>query len=187
MDLAFVHTFQPANYDLALAHATTAVALRPDSAAAHLRRGVIQGNQGAFDDAETEYRTAIRLQPGNGAAHARLALLLRYQAKKFDEAIAEYRICKQLQTDRINIHREGLAFLLTELKRYDEAAVEYQEWTDSAPNDPRAWLKYGSLLKLQNNIPKALQLFKRGLTVVKPDSPIRKQLDEAIAEVLKLR
>ncbi len=133
-DLSHMLSLQPDGADQALIYATTAVALRPRSSAAHMRRGAIQDQRLHHEDAEAEYREAIRLRPDNGPAHARLAMMLGFSLGRDAEAVDEFRQAIMFQPERANSARTLLIHHLTRLRRFDEVVSELEEAAKSSPN-----------------------------------------------------
>ncbi len=137
---------------------SVAVAVRPQSFAAHMSLGVALCPT-RLDQGVAELRESIRLEPSSAAAHINLAIGLNEQ-RKFPELVAEYREAIRLQPDSPLAH-EGLALGLYRLGKLAEAIAEWREATRLQPDNPKA----------HNNMAFALG--------VRPDRP-RSDYDEAL-------
>jgi tetratricopeptide (TPR) repeat protein len=84
--------------DRAIAHFTSALALKPQSPAAHYNLGTAFTVARRLDEAAAEYLAALRLDPSYANAHNNLGNVLLAQ-KKYDEAIAEFAEVVKLQPD----------------------------------------------------------------------------------------
>jgi tetratricopeptide (TPR) repeat protein len=89
LDLSLFLSLRPYRPQQAMTFVTTAVALRPASATARLRRGELLEILGEHDDAETELREAVRLAPDHGYAHFTLGHLHAARGH-WDQAVPEY-------------------------------------------------------------------------------------------------
>jgi tetratricopeptide (TPR) repeat protein len=82
--------------DGAVKHFSAALALKPDSAAAHYNLGTALTLARRLDDAVAEYRRALQIDPQYAKAHNNLGSAFTAQGR-FDEAIREYRELVRLQ------------------------------------------------------------------------------------------
>jgi Tetratricopeptide repeat len=82
--------------DQAIAHFTTSVSLKPQSAAAHYNLGTALTVARRLDAAAEEYRAALRIDPAYANAHNNLGNVL-LALKQYDEAIAEFAEVVRLQ------------------------------------------------------------------------------------------
>ena len=129
LDLALTLTLDPWDPDMALVYATSAVALRPESAVAHLRLGWIYHYHPYSNrvGAEAEYRAALRLWPDYGRAHVRLARLLFFRSRAA-EAAEEFRTAIRLMPEEdADLLWVGLGDSLMRLHRLEDAEVELEE------------------------------------------------------------
>jgi hypothetical protein len=82
----------------AIAHFTTSLSLKADSAAAHYNLGTALTVARRLDEAAAEYREALRIDPSYANAHNNLGNVLLAQ-QKYDEAIAEFTEVVRLQPE----------------------------------------------------------------------------------------
>ena len=82
--------------DSAIAHFTTSLALKPQSAVAHYNFGTALTIARRLDEAAREYREALRIDPAYANAHNNLGNVLLSQ-KKYDAAIQEFAEVVRLQ------------------------------------------------------------------------------------------
>jgi tetratricopeptide (TPR) repeat protein len=82
--------------DSAIAHFTTSLRLKPQSAAAHYNLGTALTVARRLDEAAAEYRQALRIDPDYANAHNNLGNVLLAQ-RRFDEAIHEFSEVVRLQ------------------------------------------------------------------------------------------
>jgi len=170
LDLSLALMLDPWQPDVALIYATSAVALRPESAVAHLRLGWIHQVFANKVDAEAEYRTALRLWPDYGRAHARLAGLLFFRSRR-DEAALEYRLAIKLMPDEAEPLWVGLGDSLMRLHRLEDAAVELEEAARRYPLSCAVWLQAGRLRLALRDVLKASESLAHAATLAKPGSP----------------
>jgi tetratricopeptide (TPR) repeat protein len=82
--------------DRAIAHFTTSLRLKPQSAVAHYNLGTALTVARHLDEAAAEYRQALRIDPEYANAHNNLGNVLLAQ-RRFDEAIHEFSEVVRLQ------------------------------------------------------------------------------------------
>jgi len=82
--------------DRAIAHFTTSLRLKPQSAVAHYNLGTALTVARRLDEAAAEYRQALRIDPEYANAHNNLGNVLLAQ-RRFDEAIHEFSEVVRLQ------------------------------------------------------------------------------------------
>lgn len=122
--------------------AMAAVALRPQSASAHVKLGMalFGGTAEDFSRAEREFRTAIRLRPQDYEAHFCLGWVLYDLGRhfgdpaRFPEALAEYREALRIQPGEIAAHIFIAQVHLYE-GRLDEAEQEFRTLLPIMPED----------------------------------------------------
>ncbi|MGO9917434.1 MAG: protein kinase domain-containing protein [Isosphaeraceae bacterium] len=131
---------------------SVAVAVRPQSFAAHMGLGValcpIQLDRGV-----DELRESIRLNPNSAAAHINLAIGLNEQGK-LPELVAEYREAIRLQPDSPLAH-EGLALGLYRLGKLADGIAEWREAIRLQPDDPEAHNNLAFALAVPANRPRS--------------------------------
>ncbi|HEX8203180.1 MAG TPA: protein kinase family protein, partial [Isosphaeraceae bacterium] len=126
--------------------ATAAVALRPESSAAHVGLALSLHRRGDRSGAEAEYREALRLRPDYAMGHYNLGNLLA-DMERLDEAIAAYRAAMRGNHNVSANAHVNLGSALIRLGRLDEAAAELREVTRSRPNLALAWSNLSLVLK----------------------------------------
>jgi tetratricopeptide (TPR) repeat protein len=168
LDLALTLTLDPWDPDLALVYANSAVALRPESAVAHLSQGWIQQCFANKVGAEAEYRAALRLWPDYGRAHARLAGLLFFRSRRA-EAAEEYRAAIRLlpaeETEQLWV---GLGDSVMRRHRLGEAEAELEEAARRFPRSARVWVQNARLWLAQRDVAKASAALDRAAALVAP-------------------
>jgi Flp pilus assembly protein TadD len=92
-------TLQPPHHDEAIGNYRAALALRPDSAAAHAGLGTTLLARQRFEEAIACFREAIRLKPDDADVHYGLAVAL-HKRGEFDEAVRAYREALRLDPKR---------------------------------------------------------------------------------------
>jgi tetratricopeptide (TPR) repeat protein/tRNA A-37 threonylcarbamoyl transferase component Bud32 len=185
LDLALTLTLDPWQPDMALAHATSAVALRPESAVAHLRLGWIYHYHPYSNrvGAEAEYRTALRLWPEYGRAHVRLARLLFFRSRR-TEAAEEFRTAIRLMpVEEADLLWVGLGDSLMRLHRLEAAEVELEEAVRRYPRSIPAWIQVARLRLARRDVSRAKEALDRAGTLVNSGSPEAEQVAKEWARV----
>ncbi len=119
----------------ALAFATAATSLRPDSAAAAVRRGMAMEALGQIAASEAEFRRAIAIEPGYARAYGRLANLLNFNTTRYAEAIDLYYKAESLDAAFVQPFRLLLGDALLRMRRAREAVPVLERATAAAPDD----------------------------------------------------
>ena len=94
---------EPADWDESLRWASMALAVRPDTAAAHLAVGFAFYKKGKTEEAERFYRVAIRLNSARSGAHDGLGTVL-IERKQYAAAEAALRQAVRLRPDVADFH-----------------------------------------------------------------------------------
>lgn len=132
LDLKGAFLSMPELLERSLALLRQAVALRPDSAEAHIRLGETLSDLGQVDESIAEMHEGLRLSPDNPEAHASLARNYWMGKGDIDLAIAHFRRTLALNPDAGYTHLQ-LALLhayrgdLDDAEREARAAVVLQE------------------------------------------------------------
>jgi tetratricopeptide (TPR) repeat protein len=121
-----------------------ALALRPDDAEAHCRRGDALKDLKRFEEAVSSYDQAIALRPDFAEAYANRAVALRH-LKRLDEAIVCYDRAIALRPDHAEAYSQRGATLKA-LKRYDEALASYDKAIELRPGYAEAYNNRGNAL-----------------------------------------
>ncbi len=93
----------PSERDEAVRFLTAAVALRPESSAAHFSLGYTLYRRGQLDEAVACFKKAIALDPKNANAHMGLGVVVRDKGQ-VDEAIACFKKAIELDPKNANAH-----------------------------------------------------------------------------------
>jgi eukaryotic-like serine/threonine-protein kinase len=104
---------------------TAALAVRKQSAAAHMSLAIALHTSNALDEAIAEYREALRLQQDFILAHYNLANALKDKGQN-EEALAEYREAIRLKPTYVEAHN-NLGALLSDIGRLDEACHAFRK------------------------------------------------------------
>ena len=170
-----------------------ALALRPDSSAAHVNLGCLLRETNQLDEALAESRRAIDLDPKNARAHLALASVLADQ-KKLDEAIAEFRKAIALDPNSA-MHHSNLANTLLDKNELDEAITECRKAVDLDPKFAQAHYILGNALQAKNQLEEAVGEYQKAIELepeyAKAHNNLgaalnaKNQLEEAIGEYKK--
>jgi tetratricopeptide (TPR) repeat protein/tRNA A-37 threonylcarbamoyl transferase component Bud32 len=148
-----------------------AVALRPDSAAAHTNLGLdLQGN-GKLDEAIDCHRRAIALDPKFARAHYCLGIALTTKGQ-VDEAIACHRTAIRLDpNDALAYTHLGNA--LQGKWQLDEAIASYRQAVLLDPKFAWAHVGLGQSLLRHGEFVEAQKALRHSLSLLPPDHPTR--------------
>ncbi len=147
----------PLNTSHAAPYYQAAVALRPDSAAAHYHLAVSYIDSQTLDNlsrAESAFREAIHLQSDLVWAHDGLADLLRKQ-HRLAEAEAEYRTAIRLAPG-LFVFRFDLGSLLRQQGRLDEAETTFRDAVRLTPENGAALSELALTLRQRGGLKEAL-------------------------------
>ncbi len=120
------------------------VALRPDSAGAHLNLGCALAAHGKRDEAFAEFQETLRIQPDYAGAHCSLAAVL-FEQGKLEEAVAEMQEALRIQPDGVEFH-SNLGKILAAQGKAEEAIAAFREAIRRDPEDAFTWNALGTLL-----------------------------------------
>ena len=175
----------------AIRYNTAAVALRPDSAAAHYNLGYVLYDKHQLDEAIAEFKKAIVLEPDLALAHTNLGVAL-YGKHRLDEAMTEYRKAVALEPGLAMAHN-NLGYGLFG-KHPDEAMAEFKKAVALEPGLAMAHNNLGRAL-YDKHPDEALAEYRKAVAL-DPDLALahanlglvlyeRRQVDEAITELKK--
>jgi tetratricopeptide (TPR) repeat protein len=156
----------PAGREEAVRCMSVAVALRPNSPAAHNNLGAALYAQGKGAEAEAEFRAALRLKPDDPKAHYNLGNALKDQGQ-WVEAEAEYRAALRLKPNYPQAHN-NLGGALSNQGKTAEAEAEFREALRLKPDDPEAHYNLGNALSAQGQWVEAEAEYRAALRL-KPD------------------
>jgi serine/threonine protein kinase/tetratricopeptide (TPR) repeat protein len=142
---------------------TAAVALRPDSAVAHVNLGLALQRQGRLDQAVAEYRKALALAPKLLSAHNNLGLALVAQGK-LDEAIAELHRAIELNPKFAGVHT-NLGLALERQGKLNEAAAAYRRAIELDARYAVPHVNLGLTLAQQGKPGEAVAEFRRAIEI----------------------
>jgi serine/threonine protein kinase/Flp pilus assembly protein TadD len=132
-----------------------AIALRPESVAAHNKLGWMLYQMKRLDQAIREYNTAIALDPKIPMSHKDLGVVL-YAKNQLDEAIREHRTAVALDPKWAAAHA-GLGAALYAKNQLDEAIHEYRTAIELDPKDAAAHDSLGIVLYAKNQPDEAIR------------------------------
>jgi tetratricopeptide (TPR) repeat protein len=171
----------------------TALALRPNTSAAHVSLGLALRANGQLEEAIVEHRKAIELDPKLAMAHDNLGHTLRAKGQ-LDEAIAEYRKAIEVDPKFVNAHN-NLGYELHSKNQLDAAIAEYRKAIELDPkfahahhNLAHALLGKGQLEEAIGECQKAIELDPKlalAYSMLGNCLHAKNQLDAAIAEYRK--
>ncbi len=165
LDLALVLSLDSPRPRDAEPFAVAAVALRPGSATARTRLGILRQALGDLDSAEAQLREAIRLQPGSALAHYNLGNVLGAR-RRWDDAIACYR--KAVSARPLGAHqlRMALGASLAEGGYLAEAEAELLGASRIWPAQFSIWHDLGVVRLRRADAPGAIASLKEALRLV---------------------
>jgi tetratricopeptide (TPR) repeat protein len=158
----------PGDREEAVRYRTAALALRPDSPAAHDDLGVALGNQGKWAEAEVEHREALRLKSDYPKAHNNLGVDLLFQGKG-SEAEAEFRTALRLRPDYPEAHT-NLGNALHAQGKLPEAEAQFREALRLQPDYSDTHYNLGNALQDQGRMAEAVASYQEALRL-QPDLP----------------
>jgi serine/threonine protein kinase/tetratricopeptide (TPR) repeat protein len=180
---------EPQRWPEAVRHLTASVALRPDSAGAHLNLGLalLVGEQ--LDEAIACCRRALELDPNYFGAHVGLGNALQRKGQ-VDEAIACFRQAVQFDPRHVAAH-ENLAAVLNAKGQLDEAIPCYRRVTELSPRSAAAHNNLGAALIHKGRFDEGIASFRQAVELDPKHAGaqhnlglalmLQGQLDEAIA------
>jgi Flp pilus assembly protein TadD len=135
-----------------------ALALRPETAAAHYSLGNVLRAQGKAKEAEEEYHAAILLDSWDAVLHIGLGNVLRDQGKP-KEAEEVYRTAIRLDPKDAYAH-SGLGVVLDDQGKWQEAEEEYRTAIRLDPKDAYAHSGLGVVLDHQGKWQEAEAVYR---------------------------
>ncbi len=169
LDLSLFLSLRPYRPQRAITFVTTAVALRPNSATARLRRGELLEILGEHAEAETELREAVRIAPNHGYAHFTLGHLHAARGR-WEQAIPEYQAAIQLMPRHAAKIRIALAEALPHVVHPEH------------PNDALEWYAAGLLQIRQGDGAGAVRALGEAAARAKSGSPEAADMQGALEQ-----
>ena len=151
----------PRHYDEAVSFLRAAVAVRPQSAAAHIYLGHTLSRQKRLDEALVCFQTAIELDANNALAHCNLGTVLDDQGK-LDEAVACYRRAIELDP-KLALAHSNLGLALMYQKKLDEATACFRRALQLDPRNAQTWNNLGTVLLQQGKVEEAVACYRRAI------------------------
>jgi serine/threonine-protein kinase len=139
---------------------TVAVALRPDSPAAHSNLGIALSERGQLDEAIACHKKAIELDPKLAQAHNNLGRVLADKGQG-DKAIACHEKAIELDPKNAKAHN-NLGNALVDRGQVKEAIDCFRKVGEFAPKYAEAQCNLGQALKKQGRFAESLAALKRG-------------------------
>ncbi len=112
-----------------------------DLAEVHRIAGLLQANEGWYEQAQLEYLRAIELDPTNGDAYRRLGTAYRTN-KQLDQALTAYLRAIELDPGNYRNH-QALGGFFSEGDNHTEAVRHFAEMVELAPEEPSAHFALG--------------------------------------------
>ncbi len=150
-------------YDVAVAMADKAIAIRDDVAAYHATRGAAFEKLGRLETAAASYRRALAITPDDAKLHAALGLVYAYQGK-VPEAINALTQAAALDPNNPQTCY-NLGFACEKAGRHDEAIAHYEQTLKLEPHSADAWMSLGKMLFAVNRLEESLTATDRALAL----------------------
>ena len=149
--------------DDALAYARAALALRPQSAAAHNAVGLVLQEMGRMDEAIDEYHKSLAIDPKYIESLFNVGDALR-SVGKFDEAIAGLR--EAIDSDPTYVESYiDLGMALQDENRLDEAVNVFKQAIKLDPRNAKAHNNLATVLRLQGHLDDAVAELQEAINI----------------------
>ena len=152
---------QPPPVHDAIAFYRVAVALRPDSSAAHFHLANVLGDAGMLEETISSFQDAVRLRPDWALAHNNLGLALKYNGQ-LDKAMAGFREAIRVKPDASVAHN-NLGIALTDQGRLDDAIAAFQEAIRFQPDYELAHNNVGVALIKKGRLDEAIAAYREAI------------------------
>jgi tetratricopeptide (TPR) repeat protein len=170
----------PRQNEAAAAYAHVAVALRPDSAAAHCNLGALLVAMKDLDGASSELRTAIALDPKQVLAHTNLAGVL-FDKLDVDGAISECRTAIALDPEHADAHH-NLGACLMRKNDLDGAISECRTAIALEPKRADLYHSLASALSKKKDRDGAIAALRQTISLDPKHADAHYKLGNALAE-----
>ena len=167
-----------------LRFSTAAVAIRPDSYAAHVNLGLSIQMSGRIAEAIIEFREAIRLKPDGIPPRIGLGLALKDQGN-LEEAVAEFRTAVRIEPKNLSAHL-NLGAALGDLGKLDEAVAEDRATLLLAPDDPRIRDNLGRDLRSRGEFAAAIAELRKARNLASKDPDLAQKIDRELTTTEQL-
>jgi tetratricopeptide (TPR) repeat protein len=175
---------RPPARDEALRSFSTAVALQPQSAAAHFNLGHVLAQQGRLAEAAAALQRATQLQPDYAQAHAYLGAVL-VQHEKLDESYAALQQALALQPDLGQAY-DTLGFVLRKMGQPQEALAAHRKAVECQPRSAMFHNHVGALLRERNDLDGAIAAYRQALDADPNHVPALSNLGKTLLDQGKL-
>ncbi len=142
------------------------IALRPDHAEAHYKRGNALKDLGRFDAALASYDAAVRYDPDFGYAWCNRGVILQ-SLSRYEAALASYDRAIALDSADAHAHTNRGSLLQT-LSRWDGALASYDRALELDPRQAGTWFHRGNVLRALRRLDAASASYAQAVTL-KPD------------------
>jgi tetratricopeptide (TPR) repeat protein len=162
----------------ALGYVRAALALRPQSGAAHNSVGAVLQDMGRVDEAIDQYHVALNIDPKYAEAHYNLGDALRSEGK-LDEAIGHLREAIAAFPNFTDAYID-LAVALQDQNRMDEAIDLLNQAIRLDPRNAKAHNDLGIILRLENRLDEAIIELRKAVELDPKYAIARINLGEAL-------
>ncbi len=181
--LALSKTVAPEELEERIGCYRVAVALRPDSSAAHFNLGVALATQKRLDLAAVEFKTTIALNPNIASAHINLGKIL-HDTGQLDAAIIEFKKAVDLNP-KMALARAELGIALHHNMQFGDAISELEKAIGLNPKDGLAHAVLGEALLKNGKFKEAMTITQVALDLLaETDSNRRLVLHKSINAAL---
>jgi tetratricopeptide (TPR) repeat protein/tRNA A-37 threonylcarbamoyl transferase component Bud32 len=153
--------FAEGSLDAALAALDSALAINPDHAESHAKRGQILRRQRRMEDAVAAYDRAIAAQPDFDWAWDGRGLALKALGRH-KEALADFERAIQIN-DRSIWHRINKTTLLLEMGQLQDAQATIEAALNHAPDSATVWARLGQVQRRRRRYPEAIASYQQAV------------------------
>jgi serine/threonine protein kinase/Flp pilus assembly protein TadD len=171
---------QPRRVAEAIRFYSSALAIRPDDAAAYVNLGSALEDTGALDEAIALFRRATVLQPDLTIAHSNLGNALESKGLN-DEALAAYDAALRLEPDNPSVHINRGGTLLRQ-EKFDAAVAALEHALRVDPGSATAYRNLGVVRHKQKRLDDAVRASYKAVELRPGDFTTRMSLAEMLHE-----
>ncbi|MHC5094193.1 MAG: tetratricopeptide repeat protein [Planctomycetota bacterium] len=158
-----------------------AIAIEPNSDAAHLNLGMLYGEMGQYENAIEEFRTTFKLNPLSAAAAYNLCVLLA--EKDPPQAISWAKKACQLQPNNAR-YAYTLAFYLHQAKRTPEVFAVLEPFVGQKTTEVNIYSMLGDLYEQSGDITAAVRVYKTAAENSQLPPQVRSGFDAQIRRLM---
>ncbi len=170
---------KPPRSDEAVRFLTAAVALRPESPAAHDNLGIALIGKGQADEAIACHTKAIELDPNFAKPHNHLGYVLANLKGDSPGAIACYKKAIALDPNFAQPH-SNLGFEYRRKRQWDEAIACYQKVIAIDPKDSYGHSDLASALHGKGEVDQAIACWRKSISLHSRNAPAHNNLGDAL-------